>query len=104
MINENETDRKTKITKLIIFIMVMVICYSVLSDRVINIPPVNFNKTKFDVNVYSNDLVVITETEEINVLDERVWYLFGEVRYNTISSTLVDTKRTTLKEYLDSLP
>jgi hypothetical protein len=103
MINEDNV-RRNRFIILVLVVMCFSVFYSVLSYRVINIPSANFNKLRVDVNVYSNDLVVITKTEEINVLDENVWYLFGETRYNTVSSNVIGSTRTTLQEYLKSLP
>ena len=104
MIGDEGEHQKYKMLIILILILFSVGFYTIMEDRYINIPPVNLIKHKTTVDVYSNDVVLITNTETNSTLNAISWYVLAKVEYIDFSSRIIDTRTTTLQEYIKSLP
>lgn len=104
IVNEEKSQKRKWVLLLTLFLTVVFFSFIILEDRLINIPPVNLIKYKTTVDVYSNDVVLITNTQTNSTLNAVSWYVFYKVEYIDFSSRVIDTRTTTLEEYLKSLP
>lgn len=104
MFTEEESRKRKLVLTLTLFLAIIFFFFVILEDRTVNMPPINLTTTKTTVNIYANDVVLITTTEVKSTLDETVWYIFAETKYIEVSTRLVDSRITTLQEYLKTLP
>jgi len=102
--DEGEYQKYKMLIILVVILIFSIVSYSIMEDRYINIPPVNLIKHKTTVDVYSNDVVLITNTETNSTLNAISWYVLAKVEYIDFSSRIIDTRTTTLQEYIKSLP
>lgn len=104
MLNEEKSQKRKWVLVLTLFLTVVFFSFTILEDRTINIPPVNLITNKITVDVYFGDVAKITTTQTNSTLNAVSWYVFYKVEYIDFSSRVIDTRTTTLQEYLKSLP
>ena len=104
MFTEEETQKRKQILSLTLFLAIIFFFFVILEDRAINIPPINLTTNKTTVDVYFGDVAKITTTQTNSTLNAVSWYVFYKVEYIDFSSRVIDTRTTTLQEYLKSLP